>query len=227
MIDWRSIQQRLPYPRELHSIKMAWYHSLNPKWQRGRWTVEETNTLHRLVQQVGINDWQHVSTLLGTRSPRQCLEKYRHQIAFTQKGRFTPKETAELLAAVNTYGAKDFLHIQQVMSSTRTPRQLSKYYRYALDPAFDRSTWTMEEKRDVYRLTLKFNRDMLKVREHMNSKRRISDMWNHFNVYERTKATACVDAGDQRGKIPQSIKKETNHDTETEQGIKTLPETVK
>ncbi|CAO3598115.1 unnamed protein product [Absidia cylindrospora] len=224
MIDWHTIQRRLPHPRELHIIKMTWYHTLNPKLKHGRWTAEETNTLQRLVQQVGINDWKQVSTLLRTRSPRQCLEKYRHQVAHVQKGRFSPKEAADLMAAVNTYGAGDFLLIKRVMSSSRTPRQLSKYYRYALDPAYDRSPWTMTEKREVYNLTLKFDRDMTKVREHMNSRRRIHDMWNHFYVFHRTKTRVGNDArGDQRGKIHQV---KTKQDTETEQDNKALPETV-
>ncbi|KAI8329308.1 hypothetical protein BC941DRAFT_443190 [Chlamydoabsidia padenii] len=179
-IDWHAIQRQLPYPREVNLIKLTWYHSLNPQWNKGRWSTEETNRFVQLVQQVGTDDWCQVSDLLQTRSPRQCLEKYRYQMEPRLKGRFTAQEDQAILAAVAKHGASDFLTIKQAINSQRTPRQISHHYRYSLDPAVDRSPWSEDERRQMYDLVQELGRDMVKIKERMNSRRHTKDMWNQY-----------------------------------------------
>ncbi|SAM01830.1 hypothetical protein [Absidia glauca] len=179
--DWHTIQQQLPYPRTLFSIKQTWYHTLNPQWTRGRWTKEDTSKLEQLVEQFGTDDWCLISEHMRTRSPRQCLEKYRYQIEPGHKGQYTPEESAAIKAAVDKYGSRDFKVIKKAINSQRTSRQISQHYRYALDPNFDRSPWTTQEKLEVYRLVQTLGKDMVKVKEAMKSRRQIRDMWNQYN----------------------------------------------
>jgi hypothetical protein len=179
--DWHTIQQQLPYSRTLFSIKQTWYHTLNPQWNRGRWTKEDTSKLEQLVEQFGTDDWCLISEHMRTRSPRQCLEKYRYQIEPGHKGQYTPEESAAIKAAVDKYGSRDFKVIKRAINSQRTSRQISQHYRYALDPNFDRSPWTTQEKLEVYRLVQTHGKDMVKVKEAMKSRRQIRDMWNQYN----------------------------------------------
>ncbi|KAI8099050.1 uncharacterized protein BX664DRAFT_320263 [Halteromyces radiatus] len=183
-IDWRFIQLKLPYYRSLSHIKHTWYFSINPDLNHGRWTTEETDRLMKLIATYGISDWDKIAERLGTRSSRQCLEKYRHQIGPVTKGRFTPQEDMAIMKAVEKLGDGDFIAIKAEINSTRTPRNLSQRYRYALDPAYDRSPWSEEEERQVYELANKFN-SMMKVKEVMNSKRHVKDMWNKYKKLDR------------------------------------------
>ncbi|SAL96207.1 hypothetical protein [Absidia glauca] len=184
-IPWEEIQRRLPQSRPLSLIKQTWYHSINPKWNHGLWAAEETERLKRLIDNLGTNDWCTISDLHGTRSPRQCLEKYRYQMAPRQKGRFTPAEDNAILMAVEKYGDKDFKIIKEVLQSERTPRQISQHYRYALDPAYNRAPWSEMEKDTLYRLILKHGNDMIKIREIMGGNRHPKDMYNKYKLYER------------------------------------------
>ncbi|CAO3600908.1 unnamed protein product [Absidia cylindrospora] len=155
--------------------------SLNEsKWNRGPWTKEETTKLEELVRSLGPQNWVQVSDRLGSRSPRQCLEKYRYQVTPIVKGPFTASENRAILDAVAIHGAVDFMVIKREMRSDRTPRQLSHHYRFMLNPAYDRSPWSQEEKTELYRLTQIWGCDMVKIRELMNSKRHIKDMWNRY-----------------------------------------------
>lgn len=182
--DWHTIQQRLPRARSLFSIKQTWYHSLNPQWNRGRWTTDETSKLEQLVDQLGTDDWCRISEHIRTRSPRQCLEKYRYQIEPGCKGQYTPEENAAIMAAVDKHGARDFGIIKKAIKSQRTSRHISQHYRYALDPNVDRTPWTNQERLEVFRLVQKLGRDMVKVKEIMKSRRHVRDMWNQYRYVE-------------------------------------------
>ncbi|KAI8333959.1 hypothetical protein BC941DRAFT_108626 [Chlamydoabsidia padenii] len=186
-INWSVVQLQLPQLRKLTHIKHTWYHSLNPQWKHGRWSQQETDRFQALVSQLGVHDWCHVSDLLGTRSPRQCLEKYRYQMSPTLKGRFTEQEDKDILLAVEKYGKNNFKAIKEAIKSPRTARQISTHYRYALDPAFDRSPWSFAEMEQVYQLMVEFGQDSVKVKEKMNSHRHIRDIWNHYCTVKRLK----------------------------------------
>ncbi|ORZ09007.1 hypothetical protein BCR42DRAFT_424456 [Absidia repens] len=179
-IDWEKVQKQLPQPRLVRLIKQTWYHSINPKWNRGPWTEEETTKLQALVEKLGQQDWCKVSALLGSRSPRQCLEKHRYQVTPIHKGPFSTAENEAIMDAVRKHGSDDFMAIKKEMKSNRTPRQLSHHYRFILDPAYDRSPWSQEEMTELYNLTQIWGCNMTKIRELMNSRRHVKDMWNKY-----------------------------------------------
>ncbi|KAI8072678.1 hypothetical protein BC940DRAFT_291337 [Gongronella butleri] len=182
-IQWDTIQAQLPRPRTLTDIRMRWFHSVNPRFNRGRWSDEEkakfTSILSTPMLQHG--NWQQVSALMGTRSPRQCLERFRWQVAPTVKGKFTKEEDLAILGAVREFGDADFLKIKTAINSPRSSRHLSHHYRYKLDPAYDRSEWNDEEVKSVYNAYQRL-KSMQKVREELNSLRHPKDLWNHYRM---------------------------------------------
>lgn len=186
-IPWDEIQRRMPRPRPQSMIRQTWYHSINPQWNHGVWAAEETERLERLINKFGTNDWCMISDLHKTRSPRQCLEKYRYQMSPRQKGRFTNAEDNAILMAVEKHGDNDFKIIKEVLKSERTPRQISQHYRYALDPAYNRAPWTELELETLFSLTLEHGGNMIKIREIMGNKRHPKDMYNKFKLIERRK----------------------------------------
>lgn len=54
---------------------MSRVHKLNPSSRRN-FTAEEDQRLKDIVRQVGLNDWEKVSQLMGTRNVRQCKDRW-------------------------------------------------------------------------------------------------------------------------------------------------------
>ena len=61
------------------------------------WTAEEDQKLKDLVALLGENDWGEVSNRLGTRSPRQCRERFRNYLAPNIKNEPWTEEEDRLL----------------------------------------------------------------------------------------------------------------------------------
>ncbi|KAI8347674.1 hypothetical protein BD560DRAFT_411006 [Blakeslea trispora] len=182
--NWEEIQASLPHYRPAFLIKQK-YKAMDPRYNRGRWSDEETDRLIQLVQKHGENDMDLISDLLGTRSTRQCFERWHWQLKNTRKGRFTLDEDALILDAVEKYG-ENFAVIQKVTGIPRTPRHISQHYHNKLNPTVDLSAWTPEEEMKVYQTCVKNDRDMQKTKKELNSKRSIRDMWNHYFKLKRS-----------------------------------------
>lgn len=182
--DWESIQMKLPNPRPIFMIRQTYKHSLDPRIKHGRWTEEESDLLERLVMKYGEENMATVANLMATRTKRQCLERWRWQLANIKKGRFSSEEDRLILDAVKKYG-ENFAVICKVTGIERTPRHVSQHYNTILNPSIDRSPWTEEEEEKVYSTCVKNSNNMLKTREELGSKRAIRDMWNHFHRYKR------------------------------------------
>ncbi|ORX44019.1 hypothetical protein DM01DRAFT_1340575 [Hesseltinella vesiculosa] len=180
-IDWVAIQQQMPKPRPLPLLRNHWFHSINPRFNRGRWTDEEKLKFDKIMDTVGgSGNWEQISALMGSRTPRQCLERFRWQLVPTVKGTFSKHEDELMLKVIAHLGDKDFLKIKQAMNSPRSARHLSQHYRYKLDPQYDRSPWTQSEEDRLVSLYHELG-DMTKVRNTMASKRHPKDMWNRYH----------------------------------------------
>ncbi|KAI9361406.1 hypothetical protein BD770DRAFT_310064, partial [Pilaira anomala] len=151
--NWDEIQQKLPISRPLFLIKQKYVYSLNPAIKFGRWTEEESQRLRDLIEIHGENDMSKIATLMGSRTKRQCLERWRWQLKFAAKGRYSRDEDAKIIEAINKYGP-NFAVIAKVIGSDRTARHISQHYRSILSPVVDRSPWTFEEKDAVYKACL-------------------------------------------------------------------------
>ncbi|KAI9249593.1 hypothetical protein EDC94DRAFT_663928 [Helicostylum pulchrum] len=147
--NWEEIQKALPIPRPMFLIKQKYIYSLNPATKFGRWSQEESEKLQHLITRYGEDNLDKVATLMGSRTRRQCLERWRWQMASIKKGRFSPDEDAKILKAVAQYG-ENFAVVAKVIGSDRTARHISQHYRNILAPNIDRSPWTLEEQRKLY-----------------------------------------------------------------------------
>lgn len=95
------------------------------------------------------------------------------------KGEFSKEEDEALTRAVAKYGTNEFQKIKQEMDSKRSISQLRTRYNNFLDPDVDRSSWTKEEKALAIKLFQEL-KNIRAVRDKMNSKRSIRDLYNQL-----------------------------------------------
>jgi hypothetical protein len=187
ILDWHEIQSQLPRRRPIFMIRQTYKHTLDPRIKHGRWTKEESEKLKHCMAMYGDQGMERVAEFMGSRTPRQCLERWRWQMSDVKKGRFSAEEDALIKEAVKKYG-ENFAVICKVTGIQRTPRHLSQHYHTFLAPNLDKSPWTREEEEQLYKVCMKNNRNMLKTKEDLKSNRAIRDMWNHFNKMSKIKA---------------------------------------
>lgn len=181
---WEEFQEKLPHRRPLFLIKQKYTYSLNPSIKFGLWTEEESDKLTSLVAKYGEKNMALIGSLMKTRTKRQCLERWRWQLASTTKGRFSPEEDEMIVKAVKQYG-ENFAVVKKVIGSDRTARHISQHYRHMLAPGIDRSPWSADEQLKVYQVCVKNEGDMIKTKAELGSNRAIRDLWNHFAAQKR------------------------------------------
>ena len=72
-----------------------------------KFTAEEDAALLKLVQQFGAKDWIKISSLIGTRNPRQCRERFKNYLnPELRKDQWTKEEDELLERKFKEYGAK-------------------------------------------------------------------------------------------------------------------------
>ncbi|EAY06784.1 Myb-like DNA-binding domain containing protein [Trichomonas vaginalis G3] len=82
------------------------------KLKRNVFTPEEDVRLHNLVMAYS-EDWKTISSLMGTRSPRQCRERYINYLApGLANDKWTPQEDQLLIEKQKLFGKK-WIHIAQ------------------------------------------------------------------------------------------------------------------
>ncbi|KAI9019257.1 hypothetical protein CLU79DRAFT_759397 [Phycomyces nitens] len=182
-VDWEHVRNKLPIRRPVSIIKCTWQHSLDPRIKHGKWTKEESDKLRSLVEKHGDN-WEAIVEEFGTRTKRQCLERWKWQMSDIKRGHFSPEEDKLIMEAVKEHGDSNFLLIQKVTGIRRTPRHISQHYNSILSPKYDHSPWTEEEELDYYYGYQKCG-DMAEVRTIKNSKRNSKDIWNHYYKIKR------------------------------------------
>lgn len=78
-LNWEEIQKQLPAPRPIPLIKQTWMHSINPQIKHGKWSPQEIKQFDDLIKVYGLNNWDAVAEGIGTRTRRQCIERWRWQ----------------------------------------------------------------------------------------------------------------------------------------------------
>lgn len=179
-IDWEAIQKLLPKRRTIGRIKQFWDNSVQPSLNHGSWTKEESNQLKSLVEEYGTK-WDVISKKIGTRSEDQCRNKWAYEVTTMKKGEFSKEEDEALIAGVQMYGVDAFHIIKEEMKSKRSVSQLRTRYNNFLDPNVDRSPWSEEEKKQASELFAEL-KNLRAVKEKMNSKRSIRDMYNQLRT---------------------------------------------
>ncbi|KAI8640952.1 hypothetical protein BD408DRAFT_327658, partial [Parasitella parasitica] len=152
--DWKSIQEKLPVQRPLFMVTQTYKHTVDPAIKHGKWTFDEVEKLRNLILKFGEENMDQVALFMRSRTPRQCLERWRWQMTSEKKGRFTKAEDAKILEAVEKYG-ENFAAIAKVSGISRTPRHISQHYHNTLAPHIDKSEWTLEEEEQIYKTCMK------------------------------------------------------------------------
>jgi hypothetical protein len=74
---------------------------------RQKFSVQEDDQLRDLVSELGINNWAEVSARLGTRSARQCRERFKNYLSPNlRNGQWTEEEDQLLREKYLEFGAK-------------------------------------------------------------------------------------------------------------------------
>ncbi|KAJ9666910.1 hypothetical protein H2201_003044 [Coniosporium apollinis] len=78
-----------------------------PGHRRGPWSQAEDNYLLQLIDQTGANNWVRISQQIGTRSPKQCRERYHQNLkSELNHAPITPQEGELIETLVKEMGKK-------------------------------------------------------------------------------------------------------------------------
>ncbi|KAH6654940.1 Homeodomain-like protein [Truncatella angustata] len=75
--------------------------------RRGPWSQQEDNLLMQLVEEQGALNWVKISSMLGTRTPKQCRERFHQNLKPTLNHEpITPEEGEEIERLVHQIGKR-------------------------------------------------------------------------------------------------------------------------
>ncbi|KAK3811227.1 MAG: hypothetical protein J3Q66DRAFT_404614 [Benniella sp.] len=86
-----------------------WYtlSSTRPKQVKGPWTEEEDRKLSELVNVYGPEKWVFIATKIGSRTGKQCRERWHNHLDPTiNKAPFTPEEERQIMELYNQMGSR-------------------------------------------------------------------------------------------------------------------------
>ena len=72
--NWKKIASFFEDRSDVQCLH-RWQKVLNPELVKGPWTIEEDQTLLRLVKQYGAKNWSHIAKHLPGRIGKQCRER--------------------------------------------------------------------------------------------------------------------------------------------------------
>lgn len=82
-------------------------HSSSTSQKRGPWSADEDRRLMELIALYGPSNWVRISTFLGTRTAKQCRERYHQNLKPSlNRSPITPEEGALIEELVNRYGKR-------------------------------------------------------------------------------------------------------------------------
>jgi Myb-like DNA-binding protein FlbD len=80
---------------------------MSPHHRRGPWSQQEDNNLMCLVQSQGALNWVRIAQILGSRTPKQCRERYHQNLKPTlNHDPISPEEGAQIERMVVEYGKR-------------------------------------------------------------------------------------------------------------------------
>ncbi|KAI7816209.1 Homeodomain-like protein [Gamsiella multidivaricata] len=78
-----------------------------PRSIKGPWTPEEDRQLRALVNELGAEKWVLIASRLGSRTGKQCRERWHNHLDPTiDKSPFTPKEDELIFKLFDQFGSK-------------------------------------------------------------------------------------------------------------------------
>ncbi|XP_022096368.1 myb-related protein B-like isoform X2 [Acanthaster planci] len=117
---------------------------------RGRWTKDEDETLRRVIETYGSEDWKHVASFFPDRSEMQCYHRWQKALnPDLVKGPWTKEEDDRVVQLVKQYGPKRWSLISKYLAG-RTGKQCRERWHNHLNPDIKKSAWTQDEDRIIY-----------------------------------------------------------------------------
>ncbi|KAI9672397.1 MAG: hypothetical protein M1817_003419 [Caeruleum heppii] len=113
-----------------------------------RWTGEEDQVLRKgaldQLSRGSLKNWHRIAAELPGRSNKDCRKRWCNQVSGgLKKGSWEAEEDHRLEQAIREHGHRWTVVAQDVV--TRNADQCAKRWHHSLDPALDRSDWTLDE----------------------------------------------------------------------------------
>ncbi|CAB3408608.1 unnamed protein product [Caenorhabditis bovis] len=129
------------------AVRTKWLNEMSPKWNKGPWTVAEVERLRELRESPRFVSWPMLAMALDTRrTPFQCLEKYKSEVALQSK-EWTQEEDQKLItltSLLSKNGNIQWDKVAQFMPG-RTRQQVRTRFSHTLDTDVKHGRWTDQE----------------------------------------------------------------------------------
>ncbi|KAJ6411329.1 hypothetical protein OIU84_007984 [Salix udensis] len=146
-VNWDQLASSYVAGRSGAECKARWLNFEDLLINQSPWTIKEDKNLLLIVQEKGVTNWFDIAVSLGTnRTPFQCLSRFQRSLnARILKREWTKEEDAQLRAAVETYGERDWQFVASTLEG-RAGTQCSNRWKKTLHPAIRRvGRWTLDE----------------------------------------------------------------------------------
>ncbi|OZJ05045.1 hypothetical protein BZG36_02079 [Bifiguratus adelaidae] len=181
--NYTVIHKVFPTPRKPFDLRERYVQTLNPNIKRGRWQEDELIRLEEAHRNYG-EEWRKIAQAVGTRTAKQCLEKWKTGLhPFSKKGFWSSDEDRALLSIMSKIQHKDWHQASLLMHEQgfrRSSRACMQRFTYWLDPEIDRSRWTPEEDALLLQVGTKFGNRMRPVVNQLTKKRSVKQAWNRY-----------------------------------------------
>ena len=166
-MEWQEISMSMSSiscNRSLSDCQNQWKNYLSPGVNHGTWSKQEDALLHKMVEQHGTNNWQLISSKLGSsRRSWQCLQRYQ-KIRKKTITQWSVADDKHLMDAVLIYGDGSFLDLSYYMGD-KSGDQCLQRWRYSICPQIKRGKWTQEEDSQIMKIISEHGFDLQKIKE--------------------------------------------------------------
>ena len=119
------------------------------KSPRGKWSLEEDESLRLAVQQHGGRNWKKISDCLDGRTDVQCLHRWQKVLRpGLVKGPWSKEEDDLVVELVEKFGVKSWSFIARQLKGRLGKQCRERWYNH-LDPSINKASWTEDEDRTI------------------------------------------------------------------------------